>query len=139
MVRDLWGKDLQKGKFWVYCERVKGWWMGKVENRRMDWGKHKDGSRNSIRHEWMRLTRRCKSGESDVNEKPYNKGIAKRTLSGGLTVWHKGIDKWNVIHRPTDSSRTAGVMIGLPVCERWINHTFCLQNSTRYGFPTVNT
>ena len=24
-------KIYQKGKFWVYSERVKGWWMGRAE------------------------------------------------------------------------------------------------------------
>jgi len=35
MVRDLWQKGFTKR--WV-----KGWWMEKVEKRRMDWDKHKE-------------------------------------------------------------------------------------------------
>ena len=40
--RSMGEKIYQKGKFWVESEKVKGWWMGKVEKRRMDWGKHKE-------------------------------------------------------------------------------------------------
>ena len=40
MVRDLWGKRFTKEVSFEF--RVKGWWMGKVEKRRMDWGKDKE-------------------------------------------------------------------------------------------------
>ena len=40
MVWDLWGKWFTKEVSFEF--RVKGWYMGKVENRRMDWGKHQE-------------------------------------------------------------------------------------------------
>ena len=42
MVRSMVERIYWKGKFWVWSERVKEWWMEKVEKRRMDWDKHKE-------------------------------------------------------------------------------------------------
>ena len=30
----------RKGRFWVESERVKGWWMEKVQKRKMGWDRH---------------------------------------------------------------------------------------------------